>query len=142
MQVLFMILLLLVSLFLILLILIQRGRGGGLAGAFGGMGGQSAFGTKAGDVFTRATIVTATVWILLCVLAIAMLSRQEDRFDRGLGAGAKPAAEGRQFVEQPPEGGATGQPAAAAGSAAESPAAGGGAAAEGASSSQGEGEGE
>ena len=39
------------SLFLIALVLIQRGRGGGLAGAFGGAGGQSAFGTKAGDVF-------------------------------------------------------------------------------------------
>ena len=46
-------------LFLILLVLIQRGRGGGLAGAFGGMGGQSAFGTKAGDLFTRITIVVA-----------------------------------------------------------------------------------
>jgi len=34
------------SIFLILLVLIQRGRGGGLAGALGGMGGQSAFGTK------------------------------------------------------------------------------------------------
>ena len=40
------------SIFLILLVLIQRGRGGGLAGALGGMGGQSAFGTKAGDLFT------------------------------------------------------------------------------------------
>ena len=35
-----MILLFLVAVFLILLVLIQRGRGGGLAGAFGGMGGQ------------------------------------------------------------------------------------------------------
>ena len=35
------------GLFLIVVILLQRGRGGGLAGAFGGMGGQSAFGTKA-----------------------------------------------------------------------------------------------
>ena len=32
------------TLFLIVLILIQRGKGGGLAGAFGGMGGSSAFG--------------------------------------------------------------------------------------------------
>ena len=32
------------TLFLIILILIQRGKGGGLAGAFGGMGGSSAFG--------------------------------------------------------------------------------------------------
>ena len=34
--------LLLTCLFLIVLVLIQRGKGGGLAGAFGGMGGQSA----------------------------------------------------------------------------------------------------
>ena len=54
-----------VSIFMIGLILIQRGRGGGLAGAFGGVGGSSAFGTRAGDVFTRITIVTASVWIAL-----------------------------------------------------------------------------
>jgi preprotein translocase subunit SecG len=54
-----------VSAFMICLVLIQRGRGGGLAGAFGGVGGSSAFGTRAGDVFTRITIVTASVWIAL-----------------------------------------------------------------------------
>lgn len=53
------------SLFLICLVLIQRGRGGGLAGAFGAAGGSSAFGTRAGDVFTRITIVTASTWIAL-----------------------------------------------------------------------------
>ena len=58
-------LVILTSLFLICLVLIQRGKGGGLAGAFGGMGGSSAFGTKAGDVFTRVTMVTAVIWILL-----------------------------------------------------------------------------
>ena len=47
---LFIIPLCLVSLFLILVILVQRGRGGGLTGALGGMGGASAFGTKAGDL--------------------------------------------------------------------------------------------
>ncbi len=60
-----------VGLILIGIILLQRGRGGGLAGAFGGMGGQSAFGTKAGDVFTKITIYLATAWIVLggvCVL--------------------------------------------------------------------------
>ena len=64
------------ALFLILLVLVQRGRGGGLSGALGGMGGQSAFGTKAGDLFTRVTIVVATIWISLCVLAIVVLNRQ------------------------------------------------------------------
>lgn len=56
----------LLSLFLILLILVQRGRGGGLTGALGGPGGQSAFGTKAGDMFTKITSVTALIWIFLC----------------------------------------------------------------------------
>ncbi|MHB0957548.1 MAG: preprotein translocase subunit SecG [Pirellulaceae bacterium] len=73
---LFGILLFVTALFLILLVLVQRGRGGGLSGALGGMGGQSAFGTKAGDLFTRITIVVATVWILLCILAILVLNRQ------------------------------------------------------------------
>ncbi len=58
-------LLMLVSLFLMFVILLQRGRGGGLAGAFGGQGGQSAFGTRAGTVFTRITIVTAIIWVSL-----------------------------------------------------------------------------
>jgi preprotein translocase subunit SecG len=68
------IVLFLVALFLILLVMVQRGKGGGLAGAFGGMGGQSAFGTKAGDLFTRVTIVVAAVWIILCMVCVRLLS--------------------------------------------------------------------
>jgi preprotein translocase subunit SecG len=59
------ILLFFAGIFLIIVVLLQRGRGGGLAGAFGGMGGQSAFGTKAGDVFTRITIGIAIIWVAL-----------------------------------------------------------------------------
>lgn len=64
------------AVFLILLVLIQRGKGGGLAGAFGGLGGQSAFGTKAGDLFTRITIGVAAVWIILCVFSVYYFRRQ------------------------------------------------------------------
>jgi preprotein translocase subunit SecG len=60
----------LLAIFLILLVLVQRGRGGGIAGALGGMGGNSAFGTKAGDTFTWITYGTAAVWILLAMLTI------------------------------------------------------------------------
>ena len=38
------------------------------------MGGQSAFGTKAGDVFTKITVGTAVVWILLCIIAISIFT--------------------------------------------------------------------
>src|SRR4051794_27559292 len=62
----------LLSLFLICLVLIQRGKGGGLAGAFGGVGGSSAFGTKAGDVFTRVTVVVAGVWIFLSLILVVL----------------------------------------------------------------------
>lgn len=67
-------LLFIVSIFLMLLILVQRGKGGGLTGALGGMGGQSAFGSKAGDAFTKITIITSIIWITLCMLTIALFN--------------------------------------------------------------------
>jgi preprotein translocase subunit SecG len=77
----FSILFALVSVFLIFIILLQRGRGGGLAGAFGATGGQSAFGTKAGDVFTRITIGVAVVWVALAgITGYAMTVESKDRF--------------------------------------------------------------
>ena len=56
-------------LFLMLIILIQRGRGSGLAGAFGGAGGSSAFGAKTGDVLTWATVIIAFLFLTLTVVA-------------------------------------------------------------------------
>ena len=79
------------AIFLILLVLVQRGRGGGLAGALGGMGGSSAFGAKAGDVFTRVTIVAASLWILLCIIAANMRPSDESRLNVG-GIGPAPSA--------------------------------------------------
>ena len=63
-------LLFILSLFMILLILVQRGKGGGLTGALGGPGGQSVFGSKAGDLFTRITVVVAGIWIFLLAFAV------------------------------------------------------------------------
>ena len=90
----------LTSLFLILLVLVQRGRGGGLAGALGGMGGQSAFGTKAGDLFTRITVGVAAFWIILCLLATNLLGRQQSLLSGELG-GAAPQATAPMTPAQP-----------------------------------------
>src|SRR5438105_52675 len=57
-----------VCLILILLVLIQKGRGGGLAGAFGGAGGNTAFGAKTGDVLTWATSIVFGVFLLLAIV--------------------------------------------------------------------------
>lgn len=91
------ILLLVLGVFLMIIVLLQRGRGGGLAGAFGGMGGQSAFGSKAGDVFTRITIVLAVLWVVVAGGSGFFLraaaeqegkSRLDSDIDLGDGAGA------------------------------------------------------
>jgi preprotein translocase subunit SecG len=73
-------LVLILSLFMILLVLIQRGKGGGLAGAFGGLGCPSAFGSRAGDLFTKITIGVAAFWfvlIMLQVVAVQSVARTE-----------------------------------------------------------------
>src|SRR3954449_1209040 len=81
------------AVFLILLVLIQRGRGGGLAGAFGGMGGQSAFGTKAGDVFTRITVVVAVLWVLSAgLMGLTARASQNSKSKAYLGSASEAAA--------------------------------------------------
>jgi preprotein translocase subunit SecG len=93
-------LMLLTSFALIVLILLQRGRGGGLAGALGGMGGQSAFGSKAGDVFTRITSGVAIVWIVLCVGALKYFGTSTDLFDPNAGSAAAPPQQ--ESIERQP----------------------------------------
>lgn len=100
-----------VGLILIGIILLQRGRGGGLAGAFGGMGGQSAFGNRAGDLFTRITVVLATVWIILgciCVL-LASNSRSQSSKIQNFAAEVKEAPEDKAATGDKPAGDAKGE---------------------------------
>jgi len=92
------------ALFLIVLILLQRGRGGGLAGALGGMGGQSAFGSKAGDMFTKITSGVAIFWILLCIGSLKYMSSQVVRFNPAAG----PATSTQQDLPLTPDAGGDG----------------------------------
>jgi preprotein translocase subunit SecG len=109
-----MVLLLFLAFFLIVLVLIQRGKGGGLAGALGGMGGQSAFGTKAGDLFTKITVGVAAVWIVLCIASVKLYSTAEGR----LRLGSDATEEEESTVPGTSGGGATSEDSAPAGSAA------------------------
>lgn len=56
-----------VALLLIGLILLQKNRGAGLSGAFGGVGGHTAFGTKTGDFLTWVTVGLVSVFLLLSI---------------------------------------------------------------------------
>lgn len=57
-----------IGILLIIVILLQRGRGVGLAGAFGGAGGGTAFGAKTGDVLTWVTVVGAVLLLGFTVI--------------------------------------------------------------------------
>ncbi|MCH5375188.1 MAG: preprotein translocase subunit SecG [Planctomycetes bacterium] len=100
------------SVFLIMLILIQRGKGGGLTGALGGPGGQSAFGSKAGDTFTLITVVVASLWGLTCVVTMLVLGT--DSFtpvvaeEPNIQAGPGDEEEPPRGLVIPPSGGLTG----------------------------------
>jgi preprotein translocase subunit SecG len=79
------------------------------------MGGQSAFGTKAGDTFTKITIGVATFWILLCVVSVgALRHRTAGKLDVAAPTQA-PAAPSQDAGS--PAGGPPAAPAAPAGEA-------------------------
>jgi preprotein translocase subunit SecG len=59
-----------VSVMLIGLVLLQKNRGSGLSGAFGGVGGNTAFGTKTGDVLTVITVAFTALFLVLSVIGV------------------------------------------------------------------------
>jgi preprotein translocase subunit SecG len=73
------VLFIIICVLLIIVILLQKGRGGGLSAAFGGAGGQSAFGSKTGDVFTWVTIVVVGVFLVMSmILTVAYVPYVEE----------------------------------------------------------------
>lgn len=64
------------SLILIFVILLQAGRGGGLSESFGGSSTQTIFGTKTSVFLTRATTVSAIVYIITCLTLAVMTSNR------------------------------------------------------------------
>jgi preprotein translocase subunit SecG len=111
-----MVLFLLCAVILVLLVLIQRGRGGGLAGAFGGPGGHSAFGTKTADVFIKATAVLGAIFFILAVVTALVMRYQQSALwsaeepapaeapaEPGTGPGETPAAPPAETPAAPAE---------------------------------------
>jgi len=70
------ILFIVVCVLLVIIVLLQKGRGGGMGGILGG-GGQSAFGTRTGDVFTWITIVLVGIFLLLAIGATKLFQGGE-----------------------------------------------------------------
>ena len=66
----------LVALVLILVVLLQSARGTDLAGAFGGMGSQTAFGPRGTTTFLSKTTAVLAVIFMLTSLSLAILSNR------------------------------------------------------------------
>lgn len=63
------------SLLLVFIILVQRTKGGGLGMAFGAGMGEQLFGSRAGNVLTKLTIILGVVFTInTCVLAVMYTS--------------------------------------------------------------------
>jgi len=100
----------LVSLILILVVLMQKGRGGGLSGAFGGGMASGLLGSKTGDFLTWVTIVLVSVFLVLAVV-MARYYRPPVKYGQTLPpASQQPLTGGQTATTQP---GATEQPAPA-----------------------------
>ena len=83
-----MVLFVIVCFLLMMLVLIQKGRGGGLASAFGGASGHTPFGSKTGDVLTWTTSILFGIFILLAIL-LNLISNKIQTTPEGKVPGAK-----------------------------------------------------
>jgi preprotein translocase subunit SecG len=99
----------LAALILVLIVLIQKGKGGGLSAAFGGIG-SSLLGTKTGDFLTWVTIGMVGIWLLLSVFAAKWFKPATSEFLRNEPVPISAPETQTQTTEQPAE---TQQPAAA-----------------------------
>ncbi len=83
-----------VSIMLIGLVLLQKSKGGGLGVAFGGGGEGSMFGSRTGNVLTKATIVLGLIFLVNTLILGIM-------FTHGLTDG--PSAIDRQLLGEQPQ---------------------------------------
>lgn len=101
-----------ICLFMILVVLLQKGEGGGLAGAFGGMGGESAFGVKGDKTFKKLTGVVGGLFLVVAIVLGAMIERSYQGATAG-GASSEGVEEAEDGSIAPTgaETGGAGQPA-------------------------------
>jgi preprotein translocase subunit SecG len=66
-----------VCLFLIIVVLLQSGKAADLAGAFGGMGSQTAFGPRgSATLLSKATTISAVLFMITSLTLSIMATRQ------------------------------------------------------------------
>jgi preprotein translocase subunit SecG len=87
----------LICVFLVIVVLLQSGKAADLAGAFGGMGSQTAFGPRgSATVLSKATTIAAALFMVTSLTLAIMQSRASGGatsvVERSKGAASKTAA--------------------------------------------------
>ena len=77
-----------VCFFLIIVILLQSGKAADLAGAFGGMGSQTAFGPRGSATLLSKATTISTVVFMLTSISLSIIATRNARFEQRHGAGA------------------------------------------------------
>lgn len=107
----------LVCFFLVIVVLLQSGKAADLAGAFGGMGSQTAFGPRgSATVLSKATTIAAAVFMVtsltLAIMATrgaassgSVLERQKGPVKSAPAQPAQPASKGPGSITVTPPGG-------------------------------------
>jgi preprotein translocase subunit SecG len=90
----------LVCLLLVLIVLMQKGRGGGLSGAFAGGMASGLLGSKTGDFLTWVTVVCVSIFLLLAVL-MARYYRPSSRYGHASTTTQQPVPGGQTSAPQP-----------------------------------------
>jgi preprotein translocase subunit SecG len=91
-----------VALFLIAVVLLQTGKRADLAGAFGGGGSQTAFGTRgAATLLSKATTASAVIFMLTSLALSILASRGSADGGSVLPADAEPPAQTQTAPIQP-----------------------------------------
>jgi len=81
-----------VCVFLIIVVLLQSGKAADLAGAFGGMGSQTAFGPRgSATLLSKATTISAVVFMITSMTLSIMATRNAGLGSTVLDSGTKPA---------------------------------------------------
>jgi preprotein translocase subunit SecG len=92
MYILLLILHVIVCFFLIIVVLLQSGKAADLAGAFGGMGSQTAFGPRgSATLLSKATTVSAIVFMITSLSLSILATKNAGLGTTVLEGGAKPA---------------------------------------------------
>ena len=79
-----------VCLFLIIVVLLQSGQSGDIAAAFGGMGSQTAFGTRtAATMLTKATTWAAVIFMVTSITLSIYAAKRSHRIGSVLEGGTQ-----------------------------------------------------